>query len=147
MNDATVRDGLPVLAVEVTDDSRPHWEALARGEFDVPWCSGCDKHVWPPRSHCVSCFAPVGGWRALSGQGTVYSFSILRKGAPGFEGVGEYVVAYVDLDGGPVVVSNIVGPDALEVEIGDRVGIVESGTTDGIGAARFARVAGEGARD
>jgi uncharacterized OB-fold protein len=60
-------------------------------------------------------------WFAASGRGAVYSFSINRRGDGPFRPASPFVLAYVELDEGPRVLTNIVGIDAESVEIGMRV--------------------------
>jgi uncharacterized OB-fold protein len=61
-------------------------------------------------------------WETMSGNGTVYSYTITRAG------VGRkwrehlpLVVAYVQLDEGPIVLTNIVDTDPSIIEIGMSV--------------------------
>ena len=56
-------------------------------------------------------------WVAASGQGTIYSYSVMRR-APV-----PYVVAYVTLAEGPTMITNIVdcAPDAVKIGQAVRV--------------------------
>ena len=60
-------------------------------------------------------FAACRRWmpNAPSGGGEVYSFSIVHRGADGFVDAAPYVLSYVTMDGGPTVLSNVVGDDCL----------------------------------
>lgn len=131
---------LPYPEVTTTADTERFWSELAAGRFTVPWCSRCDTWVWHPKPICNRCLEEADGERTLSGTGTVYSFSIVHRGAPHFETDGPYVLSYVSLDGGPTVMSNIVGEDALDVSIGDRVRLVAPDQDVKVGACRFERV-------
>lgn len=97
------------------------WAALGRGEFHVPWCDACEDHVWPPRDRCTACLGALVGWKVLRPSGRVYSYTVVHRPAPGREDDAPYVLSYVEVDRGPIVLSNIVGPAATEVEIGERV--------------------------
>lgn len=114
----------------INPDTAPHWSALAEGRFEVPWCAVCDTFVWLPRSHCVRCLTPVAEWRELAGTGEVYTFTTVHRGAAGF--AEPYVLAYVNLDGGPTIMANLHYPPDREPAIGDRVALVPGE------AARFA---------
>ena len=72
-----------------------------------------------------------------SGRGTVYSFSITRKGAGVWAEHSPYVVAYVELDEGPRVLTNIVGCDVDDVHIGMAVAVVFDPTPAGPAVYRF----------
>lgn len=136
---------LPYIQVEVTPESEQHWKDLAQGKFSVQWDTKNDTWVWPPRALAPwDPEAPL-EWRTLSGEGTVYTFSIIHKGGALGSGVnfnenGPYVFGYVTLDGGPTVMANVVGDDALDVKIGDRVKLIAPPEPVEFGAARFVRV-------
>jgi len=131
---------LPYLDVETTADTERFWSELAEGRITIPWCTRCDTWVWHPRPICPQCLEAVDDERTLTGDGTVYTFSIVHRAAPGFDDVGPYVLSYVALDGGPTVMSNIIGDGALDVAIGDRVRLVAPDEDVKVGACRFERL-------
>ena len=54
-----------------------------------------------------------------SGRGTIHTFTVTHQNiAPPFNEHLPYVLAYVELDEGPRVMTNIVGVDPAEVTIG-----------------------------
>jgi uncharacterized OB-fold protein len=53
-----------------------------------------------------------------------------------------YVIALIDLDEGPRMFANVVGEDAFDVAIGDRVRVVFEDRDDGFRVPQFTRVAG-----
>ena len=58
------------------------------------------------------------------GWGTVYTFSVVRQNRmPGFQELGAYAVAYIDLDEGFRMLSTIVGVanPTTDIQIGQRV--------------------------
>lgn len=134
---------LPYLDVATTADTARFWAELAAGRVTIPWCRTCDTHVWFPKPLCPACMTAVEGERTLSGEGVVYSYSIVHRGPERFTADGPYVLAYVSLDGGPTVLSNIVGDDGLAVAIGDRVRLVAPEEPGAVGAFRFERVEGD----
>jgi len=61
-------------------------------------------------------------WMACSGNGLVHSFTIMTRAVSGnFVLKPPYVVALIELDEGPRMMTNIVGPSSQLVQIGDRV--------------------------
>lgn len=106
------------------------FEALRLGELRVPWCVHCDCHVWRPKSHCTTCFAPVTQWRTLAGTGEVYSYSVVHKGDGPFAEIGPYVVAWIALDGGPTILGNVEGVLG-EVGVGSRVRLAAPRDSEG----------------
>jgi hypothetical protein len=55
-------------------------------------------------------------WRGSSGRGTIYSVSVTRRAGPE-----PYAIAYVTLDEGVTMLTNIVDADLDKLRIGDRV--------------------------
>ena len=63
-------------------------------------------------------------WRVSVGLGTVYTYSVVRQNRmPGFQELGAYAVAYIDLDEGFRMMSTIVGVSdpTKDISIGQRV--------------------------
>ena len=91
-------------------ESLPYWEAARTRRLLLPLCSRCGKFWFPPSRRCPHCLSPDFDWREPKGEGRVYSFVVYhRVYHPAFEGEVPYVVALVELDEGPRMLTNIVG--------------------------------------
>jgi uncharacterized OB-fold protein len=103
-------------------DSAPYWEGARADRLLIRRCRGCGALHFMPRHLCPHCWSDDLEWVEASGRGTVHSFTVIRR-APmeSFVERVPYVVALVDLEEGPRMMSNIVGDDALETRIGDSV--------------------------
>lgn len=103
-------------------DDAPYWEALTRGTLLIQRCEACGTVRHPPHPRCGRCASATLSWVPATGLGTVYSFTIVRY-APNAELAGSvpYVVALIELDEGPRLVSNVVGVDPDLVAIDQRV--------------------------
>lgn len=117
-------------------NTEPFWEATKRHELKYQKCDDCGSVVFYPRLHCPRCGSLRLSWHTSRGEGTVYTFSVVRQNRhPAFRDLGAYVVAMIDLDEGFRMLSNIVGVDdpARDVKIGQRVRVVwadqENGTS------------------
>lgn len=120
------------------DEDRPFFEGLGAGELRLPWCDSCADGIWPPRTRCPRCYQAGVRHRPLSGRGTVHSFSVVHRGEGTFAGREPYVYAYVQLDEGPVIPANLVGPGSLEVTVGAPVLLVGDASRDfGLEGAAF----------
>jgi uncharacterized OB-fold protein len=98
----------------------------ARGEFRVPRCDRCGTVIWYPRAHCPACGSLDVTWETLPDpvRGTVYTFTVVRRHAhPFFAARTPYAVAWIDLDGGPRVLSEVACADVEALRIGDRVAL------------------------
>ncbi|MCY3646349.1 MAG: Zn-ribbon domain-containing OB-fold protein [Chloroflexi bacterium] len=102
------------------------WEGAQQGELRYQRCNeDCgDPVVFYPRHHCPDCGSDDLDWHVSKGEGTVYTFSVVRQNRmPGFIDLGAYSVAYIDLDEGFRMMSSVVGVDdpTTEIQIGQRV--------------------------
>jgi len=105
-------------------NTQAFWDAAKRGELTYQVCRSCKAVVFTPRTHCSECGAEDPESRVSSGMGTVYTFSVVRQNrVPAFAELGAYAVAYVDLDEGFRIMTNIVGvgDPTKEVRVGQRV--------------------------
>jgi hypothetical protein len=103
-------------------DTRPFWEATKEHELRYQVCAGCKQVVFFPRRHCPHCMSLELSWKTSKGEGAIYTYTIVRQiGHPAFRERAPYVVAWIDLDEGFRMISNVVGVDAGDVHIGQRV--------------------------
>jgi uncharacterized OB-fold protein len=104
-------------------DTKPFWEATQRRELRFQECGDCGEVVFYPRAHCTRCGGRSLRWRSSRGEGEVYTWSVVRQSYhPFFRARVPYVVAWIDLDEGPRLLSNVVGvEDPGAVRVGQRV--------------------------
>ena len=101
-------------------EATPHWRAAREGRLSMPFCA-CGHVNWPPADLCPGCGA-VPQWRDCTGAGTIVTFAIVRRPVqPEWQSEVPYVVAFVALDEGPRLLSNIVDCDPETLAIGQRV--------------------------
>jgi uncharacterized OB-fold protein len=106
-------------------DAKPFWDAAAAGRVVVKRCADCGKAHWYPRALCPFCFSTRTEFVPASGGGTIYSFSVMRRAeAP-------YAIAYVTLDEGVTMMTNIVDCDFDGLNIGQKVRVVLKPTEAG----------------
>jgi uncharacterized OB-fold protein len=101
---------------------------------------------WYPKTLCGSCGSTAVEWIEASGFGNVYSHTVTRRGVGDYRDAVPYVLAYVELDEGPRVMTNIVDCVPEDVEIGQRVEVVFHDTGAGCALPRF-RPARDAARE
>jgi uncharacterized OB-fold protein len=111
---------------QINDVTRPFWRAAAEGRLCMPRCRDCAAFTWPPRPTCGECGSDSLEWTNLSGHGQIYSFTVIRQivggpAAKAFEPDIPYVVAWIDLDEGPRITSNLVGCPIEAARIGMSV--------------------------
>ena len=120
--------------VDANPEIRPFWDAAAEGRLLVRRCEDCGETHWYPRALCPFCFSANTRFVPASGGGTIYSFSVMRRAeAP-------YAIAYVTLDEGATMMTNIVDCDFDGLAIGQKVRVVFKATAEGPCVPCFAPV-------
>jgi uncharacterized OB-fold protein len=117
-----------------TPFAEPFWEATRRRELVLPWCGGCDAFFWFPRELCPRCHSTDVSWRPAPGgsSGTVHAVSVHHRPGPGRDPAdGPYAVAFIDLDAGVRLLSNVVGVDPESVQVGQAVSLTWLALSDG----------------
>ncbi len=123
---------------EIDWESRAYWEGAGRGELVLQRCRTCQVVQHRPRGFCVSCLSDEIEHFVASGRGEVYTYSIVRQNQmPRFRDALPYVVAYVQLEEGPQLLTNIVDCDPDTVSIGMSVLVDFVSTENGLGVPRF----------
>jgi uncharacterized OB-fold protein len=122
-----------------TPETRPFWEAARRHELCLQRCRTCGRHVFYPRVACPHCFGRDLEWQRVSGRGTLHTFTVVHRGQREFPLPTPYVIAVVELDEGPRLMTNLVGiaADAAKVHIGMPVEVVFEDVSAEIALPRF----------
>ncbi len=108
-------------------DSGEFWRATATKELKFQRCDSCATTIWYPRPHCTGCLDGTLAWHSSNGFGTLYSYSVVRQSYhPFFRNLVPYSVAYVDVDEGFRILTNVVGIEdpSTELKIGQRLQLV-----------------------
>ena len=119
---------------EFFDRCREHQLVLRR-------CRDCSLFSHPPRPNCPGCASDNLEWVKSPGRGTVYTFTITRQPVSrAFEGRLPWAVVDVELDEGVHLISNLVGCDLEEIEIGMQVDVVFEELNSEITLPKFKKV-------
>ena len=129
---------LPTRQIYPSLENAEFWAGTVEGRFILRRCDDCEAVIWYPRAHCPACMSTNISSFDSSGNGVVYSFSITRKGGGAWRDSGPYVLAYVELNEGPRVLTNIVGCPVGDVFIGQPVRVVFEEPIEGTAVYRFA---------
>lgn len=131
----------PLLAAPIVNaDSKPYWDGAREDRLILPRCRACGHMFFMPRHQCPSCWSHELEWFQASGHGTVHSFSVVRRAAlPAFASRVPYVLALIDLEEGPRMMSHILGDDSGQTRIGDHVEVCFELCADGAKLPQFSR--------
>lgn len=128
---------LPAPVPEVQPETAAFWAATARGELLLQRCGECASVIYYPRVICPKCHSTVLSNEVAAGRGTLYSFTLTTRGILEYKDCGPYVLAFVELDEGPKMLTNIVEADPATLYIGQPVEVVFHDTGAGTALPRF----------
>jgi uncharacterized OB-fold protein len=117
----------------MTELTAPYWEAAREKRLVVQECQSCRQLWHPPLPRCPHCHAAGPGWRQVSGDGTVYTYTVVRHPTHyAFAGQVPYILAIVELAEGPRLVTAITGAAPEEIRGGQPVRVVFREVADGV---------------
>ncbi|HUK09601.1 MAG TPA: Zn-ribbon domain-containing OB-fold protein [Stellaceae bacterium] len=114
-----------LVAPEPNPETQAFWDAAKEGKLLIKHCRACGELHYYPRAICPFCFSDQTEWRESKGRGTIYSYSVMRR-APV-----PYAIAYVTLEEGPTMMTNLVDCDFDRLRIGQNVKLVFKPTQGG----------------
>jgi uncharacterized OB-fold protein len=103
----------------ITPETEPFWAAAEKGKLLYGFCNACKEPHYYPRRLCPFCFSDKVEWKEASGRATIYTYSIMRRSP-----TGPFTIAYVTLEEGPSLLTNIVDSDLKAIKIGAAVKLV-----------------------
>ncbi|MFS0780165.1 Zn-ribbon domain-containing OB-fold protein [Bacillus sp. 1P06AnD] len=108
---------------EIHPEHEEYWRAASEGRLLIKLCTSCEEYHYFPRVLCPFCMSHRTEWKESKGTGSIYTYSVMRRGVP-------YAIAFVELDEGPRMMTNIVDCDLDTIHIGQRVKIAFKQTGD-----------------
>jgi uncharacterized protein len=114
-----------IPAPQPNPETTAFWESAAHGRLLLKKCLACSQLHYYPRALCPFCGSDRTEWQAASGLGSIYSWSVMRRAEV------PYAIAYVTLEEGITMMTNIVDCDLDGIRIGQRVRVVFKPTDGG----------------
>ena len=120
---------LPVPDLE----TKEYWDAAREGRLFIKECRSCGEAFFYPRTYCPKCWSSDTAWKESTGLGRVYTFTVVHQNdLPPFKDRVPYVVALVDLEEGPRLMTNIVDCEPDDVAVGAPVRVRFDEVTEGV---------------
>jgi hypothetical protein len=117
----------------VTDLTKPYWDNARAGRLVTQRCRSCGRIWHPPLPACPHCHSTDIGWREVRGDGTVYTYTVVRHAThAALADRVPYVVAIVELAEGPRLVTGITGCAPGDVRVGMAVRACFQEVADGV---------------
>lgn len=107
-----------IVAPRALPESQAYWTAADEGRLLIKKCNACGEVHHYPRDICPHCMSADTVWHETAGLGTVYSYSTMGKAEAA------YTLAFVTLDEGITLMTNLVDCDVAQLAIGQRVRVV-----------------------
>jgi uncharacterized OB-fold protein len=122
----------------IDEEMRPWWEATQRHELYVQKCRDCGDVRFHPRALCTNCLSSRTEWLRAKGTGKIYTFTVTYQNqAAGFRESLPYVMAWVELDEGVKMLTNIVDCPPEQVKIDMPVEAVFDDVTPEVTLVKF----------
>lgn len=122
----------------ISEKTRKFWEGCKERRLLLPKCRSCGEVYYFPKGFCPRCLSDDIDWIEASGKGIIHTFSIVeRPPSPPFSDDVPYVVAMIDLDEGPRMMSNVVGIEPGKVRVGAPVEVVFEDVSDSVTLPKF----------
>ena len=105
-----------------TPTSEPFWQGLRERRVRIQYSPSSDQWVFYPRSHAPLTLADDLEWHDISGEGTLYTYTIARRPtSPDFAGEEPQIIAVIELDEGPRLTTTLVNVAEDAIKVGMRV--------------------------
>lgn len=105
-----------------TESSTPFWQALKKHKVKMQQCDDCQGWVFYPRPNCSHCLSSNLTWKEISGEGTLYSYTIARVPTlPEFMDESPQKMAVIEFDQGPRINSTLYDVEDSDIKMGMRV--------------------------
>ena len=122
---------------DITSTDKPFWDAAKRHELMAYRCLNCGT-FYSQATDCIACDSPRMGWVRVSGKGEVFTFGIYHQlYHPAWKEDIPYNVAWIKLDEGPLLMSNIVECKNEDIYIGMPVEVVFDDVTEEVTLPKF----------
>ena len=116
----------------VTPETREFWGATTDNELRLCHCQDCGLTYYYPRARCPDCLSDEVESIEATGHGVVYSYTVTETVSDWPSDTLPLVVAYVELEEGPRLLTNLVhcNPEKAEIGIEVEVTFIETDNAD-----------------
>ena len=125
-----------------TPETKAYWEGCRKHQLLLQRCGQCNEYQFYPRVICSHCMSEDLQWEQASGRGRILTFTIVRRAvSEAYEADVPYVVALIQLDEGPTMMSNVVQCNPETLTTGSSVQVIFEDWSKEISIPQFRLVA------
>lgn len=115
-----------------------YWEGCRNHSLLIQKCSDCGQYQFYPRIMCTKCMSREVKWLQATGRGKVASYTIIHRAiSKAYQEEVPYVVALVELEEGPTMMSNIIQCEPKDVVIGMEVEVIFEDWSEKVSIPKF----------
>ena len=126
---------------QATPETQEFWDGLKRHELRIQKCQDCNQFYFFPRPFCPApgCRSENVAWETVSGKAKLHTYVISHRGFGGWAEEVPYVIAIVELDEGPKMMTNVINvePDPANLKPDMPLEIVYDDVTDEVTLPKF----------
>ncbi|GAF45527.1 Zn-ribbon domain-containing OB-fold protein [Rhodococcus wratislaviensis] len=94
-----------------TPETAEYWQGTREGQLRIQRCNACECFYFYPRPFCRFCSSRDVAWHVASGRGQLISYVINYRPLPPASSTEPQIIALVELDEGPRLMTNLIGVD------------------------------------
>lgn len=108
-----------LLPMDIPGWQEPFWDSLRAHQVRVQRCSTCGTYRYQPKEVCARCQSRAAQWSPISGRGTVYTYTVIRRApTPAYEAGLPYAIVHVTMEENFRMAATMRGMDPDAVRIG-----------------------------
>lgn len=117
-------DALKIIPTP-TVETRKYWDACQQEKIIIQQCKECEHVQFYPRLMCTKCSSREVGWIESSGLARVITYTIVHRPIlPAYQQEAPYILAVVQLEEGPTMMTNIVNCIHDSIKCGLEVKVI-----------------------
>ena len=123
---------------QITPETAEYWAGCRRHELLIQRCADCGAAQFYPRMFCTNCSGSKVQWVRTSGRARLVTFSVVHRAvSQAYAGEVPYVIALVELEEGPTMMTNVIGCSPESLKIGMSLEVVFDDWPEGVTVSKF----------
>jgi len=127
-----------------TTETEGYWKGCRDHQLLIQQCTACGHFQFYPRLMCTACISRNVVWFKATGRGKVKSFTVIHRAiSKAYAKETPYVLAIIELEEGPTMMSSVVNCNIKEMEVGMKVEVTFEDWSEEISIPKFRPITNE----